>query len=148
METALGCPTCGKEMDCSGLKVGDTGVCKHCGTEFEMAAEDSTSDQAPGPETASAVAMAKTGGNVWRVVATVFSIVDALTVIWFIVRAGDVLATAVRLAGEQAKSAMQASQIYSEATMTLLYYICIILALLLGQVCALGVHLKGRGASR
>jgi DNA-directed RNA polymerase subunit RPC12/RpoP len=55
METAFVCPKCGKETDCTDLKTGDTGVCKHCGTEFEMVMEDSTSDQAGGLDRQAAV---------------------------------------------------------------------------------------------
>lgn len=111
------CKNCGESYNVLTADLGGSGLCQNC----------------------RATARTKTGGSAWRVVATVFSIADALVVIWFIVKAGEVVNN-TKLAIGQANSAMQASQIYNEATVALLYYVCIILALILGQVCALATR--------
>jgi len=91
-----------------------------------------------------ASASTKPGGGARRVVVNVFAIMDALAVLYFVFKAGEVASSASRMVSENASSAMQASQIYNEATVALLYYICVILALLLGQVWALAIRFRAR----
>jgi len=126
---------------CNQLVDRDAETCPKCGRELAQPSDDTP---VSGSEQPPPLTRGDSGGRGWRIGATVFSILDALVVLWFIYRATAVVNSAYTLVREGAVSAMQASQVYNEASMALLYYACIILAALLGQVMALGARLRAR----
>ena len=90
------CRNCGKSYNVLTADLG-SGLCPEC-----KAAADEAARNGPGK---------KKGASFGQIAATVFSIVDALVVLWFVLKAGNVLENAGKLASEQAVSAMQASQV-------------------------------------
>ena len=85
--------------------------CKKCGKPYSMLTADLGSGLCPEckaatNDAASTVTSAKTGGSAWWVVATVFSILDALAVLWFIYKATSVVNSASSLVREGAASAI------------------------------------------